>query len=318
MTEIIPYDDTPQLIADYHLHLANLVELGEYSAATRQTYATGLVRFLRWCRENGVGEVSAEGRTLVGAGTVKDWIRAQRKAGSKPASINLRLQAVKAFYNWCIEQGLMTQNPAQGIKGARRKDSKRHKRDVLTDKEVLRVLRQPGSSPAGKRDRAILCLMAYTGARSVEIHRANLEDVTTEGGRLVIRVWGKGHEEADEIIVLANPQAEDALYDWLGVRGQQSGPLFTSLSNRSKGERLGLAAIRYLVKKRFGLAGVRGDRKTTHSLRHTAITNAIRRGAKPQQVQAMARHKSLETTMGYYHEQQRLEDPAEAFIDYEE
>lgn len=60
-----------------------------------------------------------------------------------------------------------------------------------------------------------------------------------------------------------------------------------------------------------------GNAKTTHSLRHSAITNAIRRGASPMQVQAMARHASFDTTLGYYHEVSRLDDPAEDLIHYE-
>ena len=49
----------------------------------------------------------------------------------------------------------------------------------------------------------------------------------------------------------------------------------------------------------------------------SAITNAIRRGASPLQVQAMARHGSFDTTLGYYHEVSRLDNPAEDLIDYE-
>ena len=50
---------------------------------------------------------------------------------------------------------------------------------------------------------------------------------------------------------------------------------------------------------------------------HTAITIAIKKGANPLQVQAMARHAKLDTTMIYFHESARLENPAEDFISYE-
>jgi hypothetical protein len=36
------------------------------------------------------------------------------------------------------------------------------------------------------------------------------------------------------------------------------------------------------------------------------------------QARAMARHKSLDTTMVYYHELDRLSNPAEAFINYDD
>ena len=94
-------------------------------------------------------------------------------------------------------------------------------------------------------------------------------------------------------------------------------PLFVSLSNRTRGQRLSTRGIRQVVARRFQEAGVVGERKSAHSLRHSAITSAIRHGAEPIQVQAMARHSSFDTTLGYYHEVARTEEPAEDFVSYE-
>jgi integrase/recombinase XerC/integrase/recombinase XerD len=38
-----------------------------------------------------------------------------------------------------------------------------------------------------------------------------------------------------------------------------------------------------------------------HSLRGTAITNAIQHGAKLEQAQALAGHSDIRTTQGYFH-----------------
>ena len=91
-----------------------------------------------------------------------------------------------------------------------------------------------------------------------------------------------------------------------------------SLSRRNYGERLSSPAIRALVKERFQQAGINGARKTTHSLRHSAISTAIRNGATPTQAQAMARHANVNTTMVYYHELERTTRPAEDLIIYRE
>jgi integrase len=72
-----------------------------------------------------------------------------------------------------------------------------------------------------------------------------------------------------------------------------------------------------IVKGYFQAAGVHGN-KTTHSLHHTAISKAILKGAPVQKVQSMARHKNIDTTMIYYHEVDRLTNPAEDFINYGE
>jgi site-specific recombinase XerD len=130
----------------------------------------------------------------------------------------------------------------------------------------------------------------------------------------VLYVQGKGHAESDDFVVI-NEQAESALAPWLSVRGEKSGPLFTSLSNRSKDSRLSLRAIRGLVKEYFRLAGVTGN-KTTHSLRHTAITKALRSGLSPVRVMSMSRHNDINTLMIYAHDVDRMDDPAENHISY--
>ena len=70
-----------------------------------------------------------------------------------------------------------------------------------------------------------------------------------------------------------------------------------------------MSAIRTLVKAAYKRAGITESTKTSHSTRHTAITTAIKRGANPVQVQAMARHAKLDTTMIYFHESARLDNP---------
>jgi site-specific recombinase XerD len=169
---------------------------------------------------------------------------------------------------------------------------------------------------------ADLALMAYCGLRTVEVRRANLGHLGTRGDRLVLAVQGKGRREADEIVVIPH-RAEPLLHAWVKVRSRlgacgEGAALFVSLSNRSHGRRLSSRAIRAMVKKRYREAGVVGPRKSTHSLRHSAVTAAIRGGATPMQVQAMARHASFDTTLGYFHEESRTANPAEDLIDYGE
>jgi site-specific recombinase XerD len=102
----------------------------------------------------------------------------------------------------------------------------------------------------------------------------------------------------------------------LTIRGKTAGALLVSMSNRSKGERLSRRALRDIIKVHFDAADVHGN-KTTHSLRQTAITSAIRHGAPAEKVRGMSRHASLDTLMIYYHEADRIDNPAEKYISYE-
>jgi integrase/recombinase XerD len=136
----------------------------------------------------------------------------------------------------------------------------------------------------------------------------------TVNGKLILYVQGKGHIEKDEMLVITG-EADSAIRSWLTARGKQAGALFVSKSNRSKGERLSRRALRGIIKALFDAAGVHGN-KTTHSLRHTAITSAIRHGAPAEKVRGMSRHTSLDTLMIYYYETDRIDDPAEQYISY--
>jgi site-specific recombinase XerD len=306
--EVEPAGDVRDLVSKWHRSLDLQVSAGELAATSATTYRRGLEKFLGWAAERG----------SVTDDTIREWKAALLAEGRKPGTVNTWLAGVRAFFEWAVSARRLPYNPAASVKGASRKGtSTKHKRDTLTDDEVRRVMAAPDATTnQGKRDCAILATMAYTAARTSDLQRADLDDLRTEQGRLVLHVRGKGHSEADELIVIAHPQAAEALHDWLSARGDKPGPLFVSYSNNNQQGRLSLPAYRAMWLRVKAAAGVRGHMKTLHSLRHTAISNAIRHGAPVQKAQAMARHANIQTTMIYYHEADRLDNPAEEFIRY--
>jgi len=171
----------------------------------------------------------------------------------------------------------------------------------------------------GVRDLAILAVMLKTALRGISIHRANVEDLQTIQGLLVLNYQGKGRIEKTEKAVIIDDtvvKAETALRDWLAVRGAVTGPLFVSLSKRSMNKRLSLRALRGLVTGYMKEAGVVGN-KSTHSQRHTAITKAVSSGQPLERVMTMAGHANPATTMIYYHEENRMKDPVVAHVKYD-
>lgn len=287
------------------------VEAQEIKPDTAITYTRGALKFIEWL-----------GNEQPSADAIRRWkadtLQTINARGTKNTSttINTWLSGLRAFFGWLADMGEIPFNPTQAIKGAKRRGANlSHTRDVLTDREVIRLLAQPNrDKPEGVRDYAILCIMVYTAARGIEIHNANSEDLKNIGGALALKIQGKGHFEKDDFLILS-ADVENAVRDWLVIRGKDDGALFVSCSNRSKGERLSRISIRAIVKGYINAAGIRGN-VTTHSLRHTAITNAIRHGAPIQKVKGMSRHASLDTLMGYFHDLDRLTDPAEKYISY--
>jgi integrase/recombinase XerD len=283
------------------------------SANTVTAYQHGLGIFRAWL--DGIGLELVQPVDMV-------RFKTEMSAKHSPQTVNLYLTSVRGFYRFCVSRRYALINPASEIKGVKRSKSKMHKRDSLTNSEVINVLGQPDTgSLAGLRDKAILLLLAHCALRAVEIHRANIGDLRTRGDRLTLDIQGKGRIEKDEYVIIPMQQ-EPVVREYftrriaVGNSGLDT-PLFVSISNRSKNERMALRSIRSMVKQYYGEAGVIGEKKTTHSLRHSAITNAIRKGASPMQVQAMARHQSFDTTLNYFHEASRLDNPAEDLINYE-
>jgi integrase/recombinase XerD len=285
------------------------------SDSTVSAYRRGLRQFRSWLADIG---------QPLGSVTPSTVMRFKQNFAEHYSvqTVNLWLTSVRSFYRFAVVTERLAVNPAADVTGLKRRKSRTHKRDALTPAEVLGVLDTPNTGTlAGVRDKAIVALMAFCGVRTIEIHRANVGDLLTRGDRLTLDVQGKGHTEKDAYVIIPM-RAEGTVRAWLSHRttfknAGPDAPLFISLSNRSRGERLALRSIRYLVKTHYHDAGVAGSTKTTHSLRHSAITNAIRNGGTPMQVQSMARHASFDTTLGYFHEVSRLDTPAEDLINYE-
>jgi integrase/recombinase XerD len=296
---------TQPLPEQWSKYLDREVAAGQIAAATAETYRRGLAKFIAW------GEANPEAVTDQ---AIKDWLASLRAAKVSQNAISVWFSGVRAFFQWAVAEKLLPADPTQGVKrGKRRGTAQTHKREMLTDDEMVRVL----TSTLSKRDRAMVHVLAYTGARGIELHRADVEDLKTEAGELLLYVHGKGRLEKDERVVIAHPEARNAIYDYLAERGARQGPLFVSESNRTNGGRLSSRALRGIVRDILDAAGVTSRNKTTHSFRHSAITNAIRHGAELKDAQAMARHASVTTTQIYFHEMERIEHAAERRISYQ-
>ena len=314
--------DLGALVAEW---LAYERTFNQAAPATVDTYAKGLQAFGAWLQDHNRADDGTPAE--VTASTVvtfrNDLHGPEGARRYSVATVNARLVAVRRFYAFLVNTDRIPFSPAATVKGLKRANSRTsHKRDALTNGEVLGVLDTCDTGTlAGTRDLAMLTLFAFCGVRTIELQRADVGDLRTRGDRLTLDVMGKGHTEKDAFVVLPRDQ-EAPVRAWLKQRRAfakhgKAAPLFVSLSRRNRGQRLSLRGIRGMVKDHYHAAGVVGDAKTTHSLRHSAITSAIRGGASPMQVQAMARHASFDTTLGYYHEVGRVDNPAEDAIAYD-
>ena len=92
------------------------------------------------------------------------------------------------------------------------------------------------STEKGKRDYAMIALMVTGGLRTIEVSRANIEDLGIRGNSTVLYVQGKGRTEKAEYVKIS-PETEGFIREYLQARENTAGsaPLFSSTSNNSKG-----------------------------------------------------------------------------------
>ena len=148
------------------------------------------------------------------------------------------------------------------------------------------------SGVTGRRDLAVLTLLARLGLRAAEVAALQLDDVDWRAGELVIR--GKGRRQ-ERLPLPADVGAAIAGY----LRGgRASGPcrsVFVSVRAPYGG--LSASAVMAIVRyacERAGLAPV-----GAHRLRHTAATQMLRAGSPLAEVGQVLRHRSAATTAIY-------------------
>ena len=253
---------------------------------TIETYTKNLRAFFSWVQNNGVINPSFE--------DVKAY-RDYLNQSYKPSTVQAYIFVIRRFFEFTEQSGLYP-NVAGKIKGAT--ISREFKKDYLTASQVKGVV----EGVTNPRDKAIIMLMVTCGLRDVEVSRAKVEDLRTMGANTVLFIQGKGREEKAEFVIVP-PTVEAIIRAYLATRKDVKGtePLFTSVSNNSKGAPLTTRSISSICKNAMISAGYNSDRLTAHSLRHTAVTLALLGGATIQEAQQFARHRNINTTQIYAH-----------------
>lgn len=271
---------------------------------TIETYTRNIRPFIYFLAENGIRNPAREDIIA---------FRESMKESHKPNTVQGYIMAVKQFFRWTEQEGLYP-NIADHVKGA--KIDSGFKKDYLTSKQVGKLLQTiDRSTLKGLRDYAILLLMVTTGLRTVEVMRANIEDMRTVADFTALFIQGKGHEERTDYVKV-EPPVEDAIIAYRKARGKTEGrePLFTSIAHRNSGERMTTRSISRIAKENMIEADLQSDRLTAHSLRHTTATLNLLNGGTPEETRQLLRHSNINTTLIYSHALERASNNSEARI----
>ena len=210
--------------------------------------------------------------------------------------VRLQATALRSFFHFLFVRGDTSRDLCVSIPPVRtwRQSSVPA---FLSQEEERRVLATTDRSTSrGRRDHAILLLLARLGLRAGEIMSLELGDIRWRAGEIVIH--GKG-AMVEHVPLLSD--VGEALAHYL--REDRGSSTSRRVFLRMWAPRVGLAgpaAIGHIVRLAFTRAGLHpSSRGAAHLFRHSLATTMIRHGASMAEIAEVLRHRSQNTTAIY-------------------
>jgi site-specific recombinase XerD len=147
----------------------------------------------------------------------------------------------------------------------------------------------------GRRDYAILLLLARLGLRAGEVARLELADIDWNAGSLSVQ--GK-RRQPSTLPVPADVGRAVAAYLRYGRPPSSSRRVFLRAKAPIRGL-LGPQAISSLVRHNLARAGIKAPTYGAHQFRHALATGMLRHGASLTEIGEVLRHRDPQTTMLY-------------------
>ncbi len=278
------------------------------SAHTVSAYGSDLAQFVAFASAH-TGKPSAKLRPAhMDLSVIRAFMGDLYRQGQSRSSVARKLSALRGFGRFLRREGIIEGDPVALVVAPKREIKvPAH----LSMDEMARLVESPdGSTPLGRRDRAILEVFYASGLRLSELVALDVEDVNLSAR--IVRVAGKGGKER---LVPFNTSAQQALKTWYSdrallrlsksqipktksqrPRGRTDDPLFVN----SRGGRLTGRSVQRLVARyvsgcstRFGIS--------PHALRHSFATHLLQQGADLRAIQELLGHVELSTTQRYTH-----------------
>lgn len=282
------------------------------SSKSRKDYFADMRAFFLAMQSQGVHPLDVTGDH------VRLYKEALSESGMKSASISRALSVIRGTYQQFGKKQLVPWDRVGDIQAVESPRVEKNTTPSLSEAEACRLLHAPDETTViGIRDHAILFTYFKTACRFVAIANARVGDLERTDTDWFIVVQEKGKRQRRLPLL----EAAGPILRWLDVAGISFGesehPLFCPLERdrrTPKPRALSQQSMLDIVKRHareIGLDVSRLGRRgiCTHSLRKTALNNALEHGAKVEEVQQWAGHADIRTTQEYINYK---EDDAEA------
>jgi integrase len=278
-------------LKDMRRKAAQVFDRLDVSDTTREDYRQHIELFFRYLRQNRLHQDS--------------FLKYKRWLGKQAFGVSARnkyLTVARVLLKELNRTGVIDRDITQNIRCF--KQSGRHIKTGFSLREVS--LMAGIMCRISLRSRALFCLYAYQGLRTIEIERMRVLDINIPGRSAFIT--GKGRDTRERIEL--HDITADALEKYITRRFMERNdtpsftlfsetPLFPSIKNKGKG--LCRRQLQNIIK---GIAAAVGIKGTAHGLRHFFITYLIDHvyGGDLMQVIKYSRHKDIKMLQVYYDE----------------
>jgi len=272
-----------------------------YSAHTVTAYRKDLEQFLQFRQEWDDGDWIKTDNMII-----RSYLAYMVEYKYKRSSIARKLAALRSFFSFLQEEGILNNNPARESRSP--KQEKKLPR-FLSQWEIQSLLSAPSpDTPLGQRDRAILEVLYSSGLRASEL--IGLQLTSLDFTKKEIRILGKGRKER---LVPCGDKALEALKLYL----RNGRPQLLSRADKGlkennavflnyRGGELSVRSVRRILTKYVKQLALT-DGISPHSIRHTFATHLLEAGADLRSIQELLGHVSISTTQIYTHvSRQRL------------
>ena len=261
-----------------HEYLLAVRQAGR-SDATLYCYQWHLDRMAAWL-EDQKGTTRLEDVTR---SDLRTWGGGLRDRWS-PATIRQATIAVRSLLRWCHEEGLTETNLAKALKVPK---VKQRIQRTLSGEEIMTLISQcDTTSSIGKRNQALVALLADSGLRSAEVCRLRVCDLDLDNQRL--QVIAKGGEEE---VAYFGRVCRKYLTAWLDDREKLAAPgiqtVFVSIGGIIPGQPFTTSGLRVILRKLGQRAGVPGV--SPHAFRRAFATQMVYNGASTRVVMETGR-----------------------------
>ncbi|MBA4390066.1 MAG: site-specific tyrosine recombinase XerD [Syntrophus sp. (in: bacteria)] len=210
-----------------------------------------------------------------------------REGGKQARSIVRAMSALRSFFNFLLMDGKIKVSPLEDVEVPR---FKAPIPDVLSETEILKLIRMPDGGKTSLRDSTILELLYATGLRASELIKLNKSDINLEGGFVI--AMGKRSKER---VVPLGTYSRDAIKLYLETQK----PVGPYLFPNKRGGTLTRQALWKIIRK-YSTQLERGH-VSPHTIRHTFATHLLEGGADLRSVQILLGHEDISTTQIYTH-----------------